>query len=497
MKSNFVFSFIFVLQLSFGQNYQSIYSNQVNYFGTNNEDTFLATRTDSVVIVDSDSIFYSFQQLRPVNQLDFELGANWYGQKVIIKDNGTNLFFNQNNDTISILTEASLNDTFQIYIYPNGDFIKGWVSAMTEETHLGQLDSVKTISLFSNSPDYQINLTELKIGKTLGFITVFPFYSFPEPYDATTFNSATLLADQLILSGSEVPKRGITRLTAGEIYDYEIGDIIHFKKTSFFPQTAGGITETFVTNLKVIDKEIWGNDSVRYQFEKKTANHSYDLITESLQYVISPIIVEDKFYYNLNTYFSETLPGEAVIDSSNTAVALISSLKRSNECQNPIVETLNDFELFFNPSNGVITCALCNPKRYEYFEKTGGPYASGLNASPASDFNTTVIFHMNTDGNCGDEWYLSTNGSTWENKKLSAFPNPFVNTIQLRIPLNSAENYGVHIYNSHGQILKEWLVSGTELSSGHLLNLQNLAKGQYIAEVIGTDFLGRKLIIKQ
>jgi hypothetical protein len=47
--------------LGFSQNFQTIKSNQINYFGTVLEDYFLATRTDSLEIMGTDSIFYSFK----------------------------------------------------------------------------------------------------------------------------------------------------------------------------------------------------------------------------------------------------------------------------------------------------------------------------------------------------------------------------------------------------------------------------------------------------
>ncbi|MFK7784534.1 MAG: hypothetical protein AB8B56_05455, partial [Crocinitomicaceae bacterium] len=48
----------------FSQNYQTIQSEQINYYGTHNLDYILATRTDSIEISGSDSVFYSYKTFR-------------------------------------------------------------------------------------------------------------------------------------------------------------------------------------------------------------------------------------------------------------------------------------------------------------------------------------------------------------------------------------------------------------------------------------------------
>lgn len=427
----------------------------------------------------------------------YQLGPNWYGEKVVIQDNGLNLYFNQNNDTIAIQTQAGLNDTFLIYTYPNGNYIKGWVSALDEEVHLGQVDSVKTISLFTNSLNYQINVTALKIGKTLGLITVFPFYSFPEVYLSLPSINNPAISNPLLLSGSEFPKIGITRMTKGDIYDYDIGDIINHKQSTFLPQVAGGVTETFITNLKVINKVSWGSDSVRYTFEKKTSHHYFDSFTESFQLILSPLIIEDQLYTDLDTYFSKTLPHEALLDTNNFSTALVSSLAVSEDCENPLVETLHDLDFAFDPSTGAIDCILCNPKQFEYFAKAGGPYASGLDGPSTSSFNSVIIYRMNSFGSCGDEWYLNTENINFDRPTLSVFPNPFRHNMILKAKIKQNENLDLNIYNSKGQVVYRSVISASELNNGHHLSPQNLVNGQYFLEVIGENIFTRTLIIKQ
>ena len=185
---------------AFSQNYQTITSNQQNYFGSHGLNQILATRTDSVIIDGNDSIFYSYKAVRSRNNYEhfnfpenclYQLGPNWYGSHVIIKENGHNLFFNRFNDTITIATQSNLNDTFLAYLYPNGDSLYGTVTVIDTMTILGSLDSVKTITLSHNS-DPTITHLSLKLSKHHGFVQLFSPYSFPYAYKYVPGNNDTL-----------------------------------------------------------------------------------------------------------------------------------------------------------------------------------------------------------------------------------------------------------------------------------------------------------------
>ena len=92
MDKTLLFVFLVISSFSFGQNYQTIKSNEINFFGRDNGKAFLATRTDSVQVEGNDSIFYSFKTLRSndtmtVGGCQYLAVDSWYGDKVIIKDN--------------------------------------------------------------------------------------------------------------------------------------------------------------------------------------------------------------------------------------------------------------------------------------------------------------------------------------------------------------------------------------------------------------------------
>jgi len=70
---------------------------------------------------------------------------SWIGKRVIIKDNGDNLNFNRENDTITIKTKATLNLSWTAYKLMDSIAIVARVTDYNTLSFLGQMDTVKTI----------------------------------------------------------------------------------------------------------------------------------------------------------------------------------------------------------------------------------------------------------------------------------------------------------------------------------------------------------------
>jgi hypothetical protein len=297
--------FILIIFVSKGQNYQSINSKNINYFENNEGDYYLATRIDSFQLDSEDSVFYSFRTGRDISDTcALVLTPCWLGQKVIIKSDGTNLFFNSDGDTINIHTQAFLNDTFLVYTYPTGEHVKGWVSSIEEEIVLGVSDSVKSIHLFSNHEDFNLIDPILKIGKKNGFVTIYPFYSFPYAY-LPLYND-NFMFHSLQLVGSEYPRVGITKNTRGEIHDHEVGDIIRYRYSKFYWSSFS--TETRTADLKFIDKELLGDDTIIYTIEQWGSYQFYSDFENV--FTIGTPGSTTKVVKNLNTINSPFLPEE-------------------------------------------------------------------------------------------------------------------------------------------------------------------------------------------
>ena len=164
--------------------YQTVYSNRIALF-ENSEKQIKALRIDSVK-TDTDSVFYPFATIQEISENCFSpYKASWLGEKVVVKPDGTNLFFNRDGDTITLKTRARLNESW-IAFQRGDDFrVKAKVQSVGLEAFLGLTDSVKTITLTvidknENTLENPLNNLQLKISKTFGFIKTLNFYLFPD-----------------------------------------------------------------------------------------------------------------------------------------------------------------------------------------------------------------------------------------------------------------------------------------------------------------------------
>ena len=237
-KAVFIFNFCLIsinlmaqLSVDAGEfqfhDYQTVYSSRIALF-ENSEKQIKALRIDSVK-TDTDSVFYPFATIQEVSENCFSpYKASWMGEKVVVKPDGTNLFFNRDGDTITLHTCTRLNESW--IAFQNGDDfrVKATVLSIGLETFLGLTDSVKTISLTvidknENTLEHPLNNLQLKISKSFGFLKTLNFYLFP---DITVRYPADRL-EPFSLVGLTKPKAGIQNLTWFEVNDFQPGDELH------------------------------------------------------------------------------------------------------------------------------------------------------------------------------------------------------------------------------------------------------------------------------
>lgn len=481
---------------SLAQDYQTIISNQQNYFAVSNKSQILATRTDSVLMQGQDSVFYSFKTFRPndsfgTNNCDYIISYPWYGAKVVIKPNGENQFFNRSLDTIHIQTQAILNDTFLVYTYPSGHEIKGAVISHDTSTVLGVLDSIKTVQLFSNDTVFTYQDSLLAFGKNAGFTKVLPFYSFPQEYFNTNYHSHSLA-----LVGTEYPRTGITKRTVGEIYDLEIGDVIQTYRNTIHWQ--GPYSENQKDKYVVTNKNIWGTDSVQLVYDKSWI-HVINYNSQT-QYSSNNTTSSSKGF-NLDEYLNPYLPEEFIIDSSNGNIQFYQVNLKATYCDRitesiqPIIvmfetdslgNTLYNSGCYFHIGFGVTF-----PMPNEYVEAAGGPYQlNGLtywNGFGQTHFGG-ISYMSNSIETCGTEWFLGQ--SSEELSGISIYPNPANSAFN--IALENNESLLLELYNISGQ-----LVYTTTLSSSlTVIDIADLRSGVYLIKLIGEESgFQQKLIV--
>jgi hypothetical protein len=169
-KLYFTIVFLFILNFSFSQNYLSIKPDAISYYLGTSDETVSPIRIDSIITNGINTEYYSFCMIRPIPNSNYytEKGPSWIGKKMTDCGNSMNLFFNKENDTIYIKTNALLNESWKMFTFSNGNYVQATISSKALETIIGLSDSVKTISLqVKNSSGTNIsNLCESRVENT-------------------------------------------------------------------------------------------------------------------------------------------------------------------------------------------------------------------------------------------------------------------------------------------------------------------------------------------
>lgn len=215
------------------QNYLSIKPDAITYFqGINNTNIF-PIRIDSTNVHGDTTEYFSFYMIQPIpNTLYYTIkGTPWIGEKMVDCGNGINLFFNQENDTINIKTNANLLESWKIFSYTNGNYIEATISNVSIENFIGLSDSVKTISLQlkdsnNNNITDTLNSYQLKLSKNYGFITIADFYDFP--FNIIFSNYYYNPDNLLTMAGINNPQMGWQNITLSDVYTMQQGDEIHY-----------------------------------------------------------------------------------------------------------------------------------------------------------------------------------------------------------------------------------------------------------------------------
>jgi hypothetical protein len=260
------------------QNYQTVNSGREAYFSYTGTD-FNFLRIDSVAF-DGDSV------LLPQLTLEYDYDergclprrASWAGPKIIIRSNGTNVYFNHNLDSIVIKTYAKLNDKWMAYQIPNTLSIEAEVTKVQEETFLELTDTVKTIQfrVFDATGiliDHRLNNMPIELSKNYGWKTALNFNLFPyrnlffEFYPQQPYTTYKLI-------GLKNPKVGIQNLTWFDVYDFQPGDVQHVYESQFNCCDGGGPCEHFYkrTINKYLTRRNYYPDSIVYSIDREQQN---------------------------------------------------------------------------------------------------------------------------------------------------------------------------------------------------------------------------------
>ena len=479
----------FISTLSYGQNYQTVQSNEIHYFATQTHEYFLATRTEMVEMDGPDSVFYSYQTVREDENVPegdpckYYLGAPWSGQKTVIKPDGRNIFYNRNNEPITIETQAQVNDTFLVYTYPNGDWIKGVVSNQIQIYILGEYDDIKIINLFSNT-EFNFTDTRFIISENHGFVETYAFYSFPQQYQGASSITGDNdfpygYAGNFELVG--IDTAGFHKPTTEEMFSFDIND--QFKFYSSEHNGDGTFTETF-TDRKVINKFKW-EDSLVYHVEEtiQVTEHSPSGTSET---ITTGGEAEPIYFTNLQSWNTPWLP-EEFNGTDGWSVLLI------NSCGD-VEEVMRKQAMFLD---GVSGCMILDDHGsnliFTAIKNVGWLDAVGESASGYTQFMSDLVYYEKNDGStCGSNQYLTLENQPKSEMDWNVYPNPTAGDLYIEIDGETPETM-ITVYDKSG---KKVSVYNTEENENIYLDIADLEPGIYTLIIESEKGVKQEKVVK-
>ncbi|MEX1000525.1 MAG: T9SS type A sorting domain-containing protein [Crocinitomicaceae bacterium] len=488
---------VFSVSTFYAQDYQTIRSTDISYFATPSEDYILASRVDQAEILGTDSVFYSFQTVRSDESLTgsdpckYYVGDSWLGSRIEIKPSGENIFYNRNNESISIQTEAVVNDTFLVYTYTSGDWIKGTVTSIEAASILGEMDTIKIIELFSNVP---LNLSNPRfvLSQEHGIVELFAPYSFPNPYQGAVslYNGNSFPPDydgNFELVGSASLNVGIIKPTIGDVHDLDIGDFFQFYHTE--QGATGDFTET-VVEREILNKFIWNPDSVVYFVRDTTEETYYPPANGQSVTTTSGGNIEQISYQMIAQLQTPFLPEE--FDGQNGWSSLF-----VNDC-GMLEELVREQALSWSGTDSCLLVQENEPNlEYRYITGVGALEVNGENTATGEVFFSDVLYFAKDNGqNCGDQVMLTT----YEEKQLqqfTIFPNPANEFVVIQYTGEKIGVLEITVFTITGQPIMRETPNTQMLEQGYTVNTDFLESGVYFVEIKNRNNRQTKKLIVQ
>lgn len=488
MKKPFLLSMVF-LSLIFqvtSQNYQTVNSARTASFQYYGDHGFV--RIDSVAF-DTDSILIPFRNIREVDYWCYTInGAHWLGDKIIIRDDGMNIFLNRDADSIYINTASSLNDSWTAFHRPGELSIISTVISHDTISFLGLQDSVKTIGFqvyneLMNPVNHLINNYTIKLSKNYGLVRTLNYSIFP---DLTPTAYPPVQFEYLVefdISGLSDPVTGIQDFNWMDIFDFQPGDEIHVKR--YWKQTMQE-TDIQLLILRYLERTDYPDSIVYYaerifsQSYNNQGNYTFTFIHDTIPEIILPNPIFDK------------LPGEVGIDTISYGSELTAySLKMySGTHLAKIIPEENYW--FFNYGDTCWHTAIYDGcmSDYAYYKGLGGPY---LWCWWFGESYRSLVYYKKGDVEWGTPLVIVGVDEAKTLHDIKVYPNPansYVN-VELKEPALPAK---IEIYSSIGSLLKDFKLTETVQQ----MSIEGLRPGLYLYRIASEkEVLGSgKLVVE-
>lgn len=391
---------------------------------------------DSIQVNGLDTTFF---QIRYFNELEYTTSGTmsclntqdttWAGLKTVKQTDETHLFFNQFGDTINIKPQATLNEAWRLYTFPNGDYLEATVQAIDLMDIQEQSDSVKIIVLqakdtVGNTISHVWNQRELLISQRYGFVKTIHFQSFP--MDTTMFHLVRIDG-----------RLGLQNFDAVETFDYNIGDEFHYEDAKHYPQFS--IQYTY-SQLIVLDKQVYP-DSFVYQYHRRQVVITPIDTTEMIDTLTETIVFQDYKILNGATMQLDTFRGGYTVLTYNDGLAVLEKYANTafhshqgTDCWDYIID-------------GLLWGA--------FYKGLGGPYGNWTQFFPNWHF---LIYYQKGNKTGGTplnfDALTSTPFTLNPPPNVKVFPNPATDQLTLEVKANKEMTIdNILIYNQLGQIM--------------------------------------------
>jgi hypothetical protein len=449
------------------QNYQSINSGFTRFYRNDYSGSVLTVKSDSVVSqLSGDSIFYFYRIIRDTSSQYGGCAVDtaapcWLGTHSIIKINGDNLFLSNQGDTTLFKTHASIGDSWK-FNQKTGYYFKATLDSIVYSETNGITDSIKNISLqaYDNSGlpvDNWFNQKTFSISKNHGFTGLYNLYEFPA--DTNLYESFST-----------------NILTIGEVYDFEPGDIFHIK-------LGGPDTPPNYKVITILSKWVsQNNDTIFYRQKRQT--YSNTVVWDPDPRIVTTYNLDTNtvFFIHPNDLISTLMPHQKNHQYfHDLSYYDLSSHNNWNKRTTMIFN--NSLNYMFDSQLSCFTAAF--EPVYDFVSFTKGCGTSDISHDdPAENYQwyNTLVYYKKGAEIWGDPYILTSVSKNLPVIPLfEVSPNPFTNSINVRLETMSTGKISLGLYSVTGQLLT--LIEENYILPGeHSYNpdLSALSKGIYI-----------------
>lgn len=441
-----ILSLILHSPILYAQNYRSVVPGQKQFFEhdstfdfvlntpfsfpTENNSPIKAVNFDSSSNIVNGIARYNFFTWRYPSQTGglnciIENGNAWTGSRMNELNNGNDLFFNDNNDTIRIKTLASVNSSWHFFNDTSGSYIQASLDSIVWMQMANIQDSVKCISLhmFSSAGILDtvsmINGKIIYLSKSNGLFSSVIFREFPQ--------------NMLIL----YRRAEVVMPTIGDIYNFDIND----------------------------EFEYFENCGSQYEYKRiigKSYSSNHDTLTYTFQHRTSSTTVIDTLnisFENLSMPFFNVLPEENNYSLPDSLVL--------NNYEIRIDSNFNYSPIYIN-IDGYLFLKMQTDTCYTYNNFEPAPitteYVAGLGVVENSVNNTLMMGYF-----CEQKliWYhkgntywgnatgltIGLNNLDVINAKIKLFPNPASNDVKVLYDFGYSNKRWLELLDVQGKII--------------------------------------------